>query len=80
MFYEPGQFPDTMGVLGGLVFNLGFEGNPGGDNKANQVLNDHTYCCQKSPDMCDDGEPPLSKAKECYDWHELRVSTRSDDA
>lgn len=35
MFYEPGQFPDTLGVGGGIVFPLGFEGNPGGDNKAN---------------------------------------------
>ena len=30
--------------------------------------------------MCETGEPPLSKAQECYDWHDLRIKTRSDDA
>lgn len=26
------------------------------------------------------GEPPLEKAKECKNWHEKRIGTRSDDA
>ena len=46
MFFEPGQFPDTIGVKGGLIFNLGFTELPGGDNnKLTHVLNDHSYCC-----------------------------------
>lgn len=52
-----------MGVLGGIVNELGFTELPGGDkNTATHVLNDHTYCCQKSADMCETGEPPLDKA------------------
>jgi hypothetical protein len=31
MYYEPGQFPDTVGVDGGKVFPLGFNGTPGGN-------------------------------------------------
>jgi endoglycosylceramidase len=46
MYWEPGQFPDTVGVDGGLVFPLGFTGAPGGNgtNLTTQVLNDHSYC------------------------------------
>jgi hypothetical protein len=80
MFFEPGQFPD--GVNGhGDVFPLGFNGTPGGEQFINrQVLNDHTYCCQKDPQMCATGEPPLSKAQECLEFHKLRVGTRAQDA
>ena len=58
MFFEPGQFPDIVGILGGLIFELGFTELPGGAaNTATQVLNEHTYCCQLAADMCDSGEP-----------------------
>ena len=81
MFFEPGQFPDTIGVLGGLIFNLGFTELPGGDNNtATHALNDHTYCCELSADICDGGEPPLNKAEECYDWHHRKLETRNEDA
>jgi hypothetical protein len=48
MYYEPGQFPDTMGIDGGKVYPLGFTQAPGGQSQQNlstQVLNDHSYCC-----------------------------------
>jgi hypothetical protein len=46
MFFEPSQFPDTIGILGGFVFNLGFTAPPGGEiGSSKHVLNDHTYCC-----------------------------------
>ena len=46
MFWEPTQFPDVIGILGGFVMNLGFTESPGGADKVDtQVLNDHTYCC-----------------------------------
>lgn len=81
MFWEPTQFPDVIGILGGFVMNLGFTEAPGGATNADtQVLNDHTYCCQKSPTMCSGNEPPLEKADECKQWHEKRVNTRKDDA
>ena len=47
MFFEASEFPDEMGILGGLVFNLGFTKPPGGEmNSPFHVLNDHTYCFQ----------------------------------
>ena len=30
MYFEPGQFPDTVGVEGGKIFPLGFTEAPGG--------------------------------------------------
>lgn len=30
MYWEPGQFPDTVGVDGGKIFPLGFSQPPGG--------------------------------------------------
>jgi hypothetical protein len=81
MFFEPTQFPDTIGILGGVIVNLGFTAPPGAQNNSTKhVLNDHSYCCQLSADMCASGEPPLEKADDCREWHETRVSTRADDA
>ena len=77
MFFEPGEFPDEIGILGGFVFPLGFTEPPGGaGNKSTHILNDHTYCCQLSPTMCSTGEPPADKAAECKAWHDKRVGTR----
>lgn len=60
MWFEPGQFPDTL-PLGpeGLVLPLGFTVPPGGEiGSPNHVLNDHSYCCQLKPDICAaTGEP-----------------------
>ena len=64
MYFEPGQFPDTAGVDGGRITPLGFTMAPGGQgqNLTTQVLNDHSYCCQKDPTMCATGEPPLQRS------------------
>jgi Glycoside hydrolase family 5 C-terminal domain/Cellulase (glycosyl hydrolase family 5) len=81
MFFEPTQFPDTLGLLGGLVVPLGFTSPPGGQfNSTTHVVNDHSYCCQLSPEICATGEPDIKKAVDCRDWHEKRVATRADDA
>ncbi len=81
MFFEPAQFPDFYGTQGGIIFNLGFTEAPGGAEYSNlQVLNDHTYCCEVSVDMCANGEPPLSRMSECRSFHEKRVTTRKSDA
>ena len=51
MFFEPGQFPDELGVKIGswylnMVHKLGFDTPPGGKiGSEKHVLNDHTYCC-----------------------------------
>jgi hypothetical protein len=45
MFFEAAEFPDEMGIFGGLVFNLGFSKPPGGEmDSPYHVVNDHTYC------------------------------------
>ena len=81
MFFEPSQFPDEIGIFGGLVFPLGFTQPPGGSEyAANHVLNDHTYCCQLSADICAVGEPSLERAIDCRDWHQKRINTRAEDA
>lgn len=68
MWFEPSQFPDE---LPGIVLPLGFDTPPGGDKgSANHALNDHTYCCQRNPEICAaSGEPKPGSEKECYDWH-----------
>lgn len=81
MFFEGTQFPDTVGILGGLVMNLGFTAPPGADiNSTKHVLNDHSYCCQLSAEICATGEPDLSRATDCKEWHEKRLATRRNDA
>jgi len=81
MFFESSQFPDTIGLFGGLVVPLGFSKPPGGANNSTvHVLNDHSYCCQLDPSICLTGEPTLEKAVECRAWHEKRLATRSLDA
>ena len=59
MWFEPVQETDVLGVLGGLVFNVGFQTPPGGEiGSSRHVLNDHVYCCQLTSDMCTaTGEP-----------------------
>ena len=81
MFFEPTQFPDTLGIAGGLVVPLGFTSPPGGDfNSTKHVVNDHSYCCQLSASMCAASEPSLDDAVVCRDWHDKRIGTRADDA
>lgn len=48
MWFEPGQFPDEVGVTSALnwVFDLGFSKPPGGEiGSKHHILNDHSYCC-----------------------------------
>jgi len=81
VFFEGAQFPDTQPFLGGKTLSLGFPDTPGGaDYVDRQVLNDHTYCCQASGSMCDEGEPPLDKDKTCRKFHRQKVLKRAEDA
>jgi len=46
MWFEPVQETDVLGVLGGLVFPVGFKTPPGSEiGSSRHVLNEHTYCC-----------------------------------
>lgn len=82
MFFEAAQFPDEMGIFGGLVFNLGFTKPPGGElNSPFHVLNDHTYCFQLVQSEKPLGRPHLGRNSEvCRGWHEDRIGTRAQDA
>jgi hypothetical protein len=84
MFFEASEFPDEMGILGGLVFNLGFSKPPGGEmNSSNHVLNDHTYCFQLINALYGSEAATKSLAWNktvCRGWHEDRIGTRSQDA
>lgn len=80
MMFEGTQFPDIWGILGGIVWNIGYEKLPGGDDVTNQLLNDHSYCCQMGAEVCAKGEPPVSLKDKCYDWHKARIGTRAEDA
>jgi len=60
MWFEPGEFPDTMPIgPEGVIFSAGFKKPPGGEiGSPNHVFNDHTYCCQLNPKICSaNGEP-----------------------
>lgn len=78
MFYENTQSPDTVPLLGGIVFPTGFSENPGGkENTHNQMLNDHTYCCQVSAAMCSETkEPPLDQEETCRKFNRNRLEVR----
>ena len=82
MWFEPGQFPDTLPFTKeGLVMNVGFDVPPGGQiGSKNHVLNDHTYCCQLSPSICATGEPLPSDKERCGLWHQNKVGTRAKNA
>jgi hypothetical protein len=83
MMFEPGQFPDMLGLgTEAVVWNLGFETPPGGQiGSANHVLNDHTYCCQLGASVCAaTGEPSAADKDRCLDLHQRRIGTRDSDA
>ena len=81
MFYEPVQTPDTFALFGGLIFPTGFIKNPGSDSNSKvHALNDHTYCCEVSENMCAEKEPPLDQEETCRDFHQRRLDVRDRDA
>jgi endoglycosylceramidase len=81
MWFEPSQFPDEIGILGGLVRSLGFITPPGGEIGSDKhVLNDHSYCCQMDGKICATGQPPVEKSAKCLDWHQRRIGQRVEDA
>lgn len=81
MWFEPTQFPDVVGVLGGFIPAVGFNTPPGGEiGSTTHILNDHTYCCQMSATECSDGEPQIEHAAMCEDFHRRRLTQRKADA
>jgi len=82
MFFEPGQFPDEIGIGPGIVFDTGFTAPPGGQyGSPYHVLNDHTYCCQLGTDVCKENNEPKPEDKDrCLKWHEKRIGKREKDA
>lgn len=78
MWFEPSQVPDAFA---GYVQKVGFKTPPGGKiDSPNHALNDHTYCCVLSADVCDGGEPAPGMEAKCLAWHEKKLSARDADA
>eukprot|EP00347_Sterkiella_histriomuscorum_P001400 403372181 len=81
IYFEPAQFPDTFPLFGGIPASIGFNQTPGGQEYIDrESLNDHLYCCQSDPNICDSGEPPLEKKDKCHAFHIAKVSKRAQDA
>jgi len=81
MWFEANQFPDTIGVGKGLVFPVGFENPPGGENNSPyHILNDHTYCCAANAHACANAEPLAESAPFCKDYHDRKLEQRDKDA
>ena len=69
MMFEPTPFPDVLPILGGIIVG-GFKEAPlAPQYNDRQVLNMHSYCCQASPSMCKNGEPPLESKDTCRKHH-----------
>ena len=79
MFFEGVQVPDTVAINDGMVFPTGFQSRPNA-MKTNQVFNEHTYCCQMGPEVCDSGEPHIELKEKCRSFHDRRLKQRGDDA
>ena len=58
LYFENTPFPDTLPILGGLVWGSMRE-KPGSDDEP-QVYNFHTYCCLAGANVCPHGEAPYS--------------------
>ena len=82
MWFEPIFDPDVQPSLnGGTVFPVGFKTPPGAAiGSANHVLNDHSYCCSLGDEICPTGEPDVTKADMCLEWHKKRIGTRIQDS
>mmetsp|Transcript_10312 Transcript_10312/g.10251 ORF Transcript_10312/g.10251 Transcript_10312/m.10251 type:complete len:530 (+) Transcript_10312:35-1624(+) len=82
LFFEPVQ-SDLLPILGGIVFNAGFNETPGGPSlNYAQVLNDHLYCCDMENEKCtaNGGDPPASTKLLCERFHDQKVKLRREDA
>jgi endoglycosylceramidase len=77
MWFEPGQFPDSIPVFGHLIGEVGFETPPGGQiGSPNHIFNDHTYCCQLGFAVCATGEPGADMAPKCQKFHDEKMGNR----
>lgn len=81
MWFEPNQFPDSIGVGKGYLFPVGFETPPGADiGSPFHVLNDHSYCCAAGATVCKGGEPTADRKDFCADYHNRKLALRDKDA
>ncbi len=77
VFFEPAQFPGTIPLFGGIIADVGFSQNPGGQEFKNRaVLDEHLYCCLMEAGVCDSGEPPMAKISECRKFHMRKMAIR----
>ena len=79
LYFENTPIPDTLPILGGLVWGTMKE-KPGDDNEA-QVYNFHSYCCVSGANACEHGEASLKNSLNlCPKFHKNKFKTEMDNA
>jgi len=79
LYFENTPIPDTLPILGGLVWGTMKE-KPGDDNEP-QVYNFHSYCCVSGANACENGEASLKNSLNlCPKFHKNKFKTEMDNA
>ena len=79
LYFENTPIPDTLPILGGLVWGTMKE-KPGDDNEP-QVFNFHSYCCASGANACENGEASLKNSLNlCPKFHNNKFKTEMDNA
>ena len=79
MLFEPIPFPDTLPLFGGFALDT-FSKTPVDNTIRKQMFNVHSYCCAADQNICKDGEPKLSDAKKCSEFHDRKLKKNKQQA
>ena len=79
MLFEPIPFPDTLPLFGGFALDT-FSKTPVENTIRKQMFNVHSYCCAADQNICKDGEPKLSDAKKCSEFHDRKLKKNKQQA
>ena len=79
MLFQPIPFPDTLPLFGGQALGT-FSRTPVNNTIRKQMFNVHSYCCAADQNVCKDGEPKLSDASRCSDFHDRKLKKNKEQA
>ena len=79
MLFEPIPFPDTLPLFGGQALST-FSQTPVNPSIRKQMFNVHSYCCAADQNICKDGEPKVSDAGTCGDFHDRKLKKNKEQA
>ena len=79
MLFEPIPFPDTLPLFGGHALGT-FSKTPVNNTIRKQMFNVHSYCCAADQNICKDGEPKMSDANTCADFHDRKLKKNKQQA